>query len=167
MTLPSGHRIHVAPGRLRVRVPERRGDVAYFTRVLESLASCPGVEGLRANPTTASVLILHRDDPSTVERYAAEQGLFAVAPPVPPRPTADELSLALGGLTAEIDARLHRLTEGRVDARGAAVLAITGAALLQAGRGRLLPPAGTLLWYLADLLARTKPASPPGSGHES
>jgi hypothetical protein len=157
MTMPSGLRVHVAPGRIRFRVPDRRGDVGYFKEALEALAGCPGVEGLRANPATGSVLVLHRGQADDIERFAAAHGLFDVAAPRPSLATSDEITRALSGATAAVDVGLGRLTDGRLDTRGAAMLAISGAALLQAVRGRMLPPAGTLVWYLAELMLHRRP----------
>jgi hypothetical protein len=147
-------RAHVAPGRIRFRIPGRRGDEAYFRRTLESLATCPGVEGLRANPLTASILVLHHGDPDAIEHFAEAAGLFEAGTPPPNGRPSDRASGSLVGLATTVDQSLLRLTEGRVDLRAASIAWLASGAAVQMARGRMLPPATTLAWYLYQLLRR-------------
>jgi len=51
---------HFVPGRLRLKVPERRGDGDYFRWLQESLLALPRVKGVSSvNPVTGSVLLEH------------------------------------------------------------------------------------------------------------
>ena len=53
------HIVHRTATRLRVRVPARRFDHAYFQQLEARLADCAGVRSVEANPLTSSVLIEH------------------------------------------------------------------------------------------------------------
>ncbi len=50
---------HRISGRLRVRVPARCGDEAFFHELAEELILAEGIEGVQANPDTASLLLLY------------------------------------------------------------------------------------------------------------
>lgn len=44
--LPAAHVKHRIPGRARVKIESRRGDVAYFRKVEQQLATCSGINRL-------------------------------------------------------------------------------------------------------------------------
>jgi hypothetical protein len=50
---------HRAGRRLRLSVPSRRGESAYFAALELRLAACREVVSARANPLTGSIVILH------------------------------------------------------------------------------------------------------------
>ncbi len=62
---PSFASMHLTPGRLRLRMPERRGDEAFARQVEQLLAPIPGVTQVHANPVTGSVLV--RFDPRQMD----------------------------------------------------------------------------------------------------
>jgi hypothetical protein len=47
------------PGRLRLKIPEKRGDEAYFTRLCAHLINGPSITWVSGNPRTGSLLILY------------------------------------------------------------------------------------------------------------
>ena len=53
------HIVHRTATRLRIRVPARRLDHAYFGELQAKLVGCTGVRSVEANPLTGSVLIEH------------------------------------------------------------------------------------------------------------
>jgi Heavy metal associated domain 2 len=57
--------LHSTPGRMRIRVPDRRGDEGFCREMEQELARNPGILQVRANPLTGSVLILF--DPQRVD----------------------------------------------------------------------------------------------------
>jgi len=78
---------HQLPGRLRLRVPDRRGDHAYFESVTQSLSAHPGVSRLRTDARRGSVIIHHTDDDAG--RLIATAGeLFSVFEEQPRLPSA-------------------------------------------------------------------------------
>lgn len=74
--LPTAIIEHSMAGRVRVRVPLRRGDVSYFRSAVEKLSEHPEIAGLRANPMTASILIQHETDLSSIREIAARSDVF-------------------------------------------------------------------------------------------
>src|SRR5579875_2835784 len=77
--LPEGRLTHVTAGRLRIRIPEKRRDAAFFRRVEERLRAAPGAARVTVNPATAGVLVVLRDAPAFMADLA-RCDLFALAP---------------------------------------------------------------------------------------
>jgi hypothetical protein len=71
---------HHLPGRSRLRIPSRRGDKPFFSALHDQLAKCPGVQVLKANPATGSVLIAHRGEIAEVKAFASRTHLFELDP---------------------------------------------------------------------------------------
>jgi len=146
--------------RVRLRIPSRRNDNAFFTRVVASLRTCPAVAELRVNPATASVLILHPNGVGldAVREHASSHGLFALPE------DAGRMNVVYSVLhgARRVDEALRRLSGGDVDLRGLAFLALLGTAMLQLARGQVLAPAATLGWYAAALLALPGHRPSPG-----
>jgi hypothetical protein len=76
--LPVAYIEHRIPGRLRLRVPERRGDVAFFERVVGVLSQLSDVTQLDGSPLTASIRIRHSGALETITAAALKEGLFEI-----------------------------------------------------------------------------------------
>ena len=119
--------------------------------MVTALRACPTVGELRANPATASVLILDRRGVALdeVSDYAFSHGLFEM-----PNGGRQSLSESVLQGARQIDEGVRRASGQELDLRALAFLALLGAALYQLVRGELLAPATTLGWYAAAVLAR-------------
>ena len=160
-SLAEGWLCHETAGRVRVRVPERRGDDGYFAHVKEVLERHGSAPEVTTNPFTGSVLVLHRGDTSDLLAYAEKTGLFRTAKQRPRPPTGIDWFDKLGSFDPEVlSARMKE--RPRRSAAGLLMLAA-----FQALRGSVLPSATTLLGD-AMRLARTKhDRTEPPSGAES
>lgn len=134
--------VHTAPGRVRFRIPERRGDAEFFLRLHEALGECEGIHAVAVNAATASILIHHTGSADAVASAARESGLFEVMP----MPNLTLAAQAAAGLR-NADGGLKLITDGKVDMSSALFLGLTGLAIHQAIKGNLLGPASTLIWY--------------------
>jgi hypothetical protein len=113
-----------------VRVPERRGDVDYFSSSAARLAEFEGVLAVTPRAVTASLLIEHQGAFDPIAGRARAEGLFALEPAPHEDPPAPRL--AVPGLAGVLGAL----------------------AVVQLFRQRVLPPAVTLLWYAASVAGR-------------
>ncbi|MEW6519784.1 MAG: HMA2 domain-containing protein [Thermodesulfobacteriota bacterium] len=77
---PDARIVHALPGRVRFRVPGKKGDRYYFEELVAAISSCSGLEKLVINPATASVLI-HYDAGHTGELngFLEKNNFFQVA----------------------------------------------------------------------------------------
>lgn len=145
--LPAGYCVHAVPGRVRYRIPERRGDNAFFDRLQQVLADTPGVRAVAVNAGTAGVLLEFDGELEQMLAAVRAAGLFRVMDAMP-QSLAFEASAGL----KTVDRNLSLITGGRLDLDGALVFTLIGLALHQALRGQWLAPASTLFWYAVTLL---------------
>jgi hypothetical protein len=159
MALDDALLVHVLPGRVRVKVPARHRDTAFFDAVAGRLRECDGVIDVRASPLTDSVLIFHATNIEAIAEYAARHGLFSV-----------RTDRAAFGLQPRVPTHvpsffLRRSTEGersereRSDNRArklSASMATLG--VWQSARGQIMAPAVTLFWYAYDAW-RSRPST--------
>ncbi len=160
---------HLVAGRLRVKLPARRRDAAFFADLSRRLAQCDGVREVHVNPLTGSVLVLHATTPEAIAAYATEHGLFSLQlDPVSSDKTFFARAYALvsdrparptrraGGVPEE---ERERIRASRLSAT------LAGLGTLQTVRGQVMAPAITLFWYAYDAwrarsLARLSSSSP-------
>jgi hypothetical protein len=126
---PPAHLVHLIDGRARLRIPSRRGDEAFFHRLVEKLRKAENVTAVAANLATASILVHFTGAWAPIARAATRQGLFGV--------DAD---------AAPVSALSRISAPSMLAAFGMAALG-----LLQVARNQSLPAAITLFWYAAQL----------------
>jgi hypothetical protein len=152
---PSAYVSHRTRDRLRLKVPERRHDAAYFERLKAQLLGYPGVTAVVVNPLTASALVHYDGRPGALVPAAgdgaARRDLFVLADPDADRPAQRESSLlsSVRQRAAGLDQELRSWSGGSLDLRSAAFLGLASMGVVQLLRGNVAAPAITLLWYAA------------------
>lgn len=136
--------IHRIPGRMRLRIPGRRGDAHYFEQFSDTCGRVDGVSTVRANPGTASVMVEFAGSEGQFLEQLQEGCDVRIDQPVPrgrsrnvPRTAGAENSVHL---VAGRDINPMFMT--------AAALATLG--VIQLARGKILAPSVTLMWYAVD-----------------
>ena len=152
-SLPVARISHLTVRRLRIKVPEKRRDKAFFDTVAERLAAWDTVEGVETNPLTASVLIHFSDPEGLFLEAAAKNDLFDIdfdaafkgsSQPVVTQAAVQSFQIA--------DNALRRWTQNQIDMRGVLFVLLLAGGVFQLLRRRLDAPAPTLLWYAGDLI---------------
>lgn len=148
---PTAYLVHRVSTRFRLRVPERRGEADYFEQVQQRLSGLTGVEEVRVNPATASILALHPVRPfADLESELGAVQLFRLAAgQIPNRPAFTPLQSGLSSL----DRYLRDNSGAGLDLRSLTFIAMVGIALNQIRRGETLGPALPMLWNAFELLA--------------
>ncbi len=139
---------HHIRGRVRLRIPDRRGDIDYFTLLQQKFASLDGVQLANVNPSTASLLIGHSLGMDRLADYARAENLFDLTTNPPVTPLAD----LIFGQASSIDQQLQVLSFGGVDLRSLGFLVLLSLAFVQILRGQFFAPAVTLLWNALQML---------------
>jgi len=158
--LPKAYIKHQLAGRVRIKIPEKQGDIAYFERVVRTVARCDAVTWVQKNPASASLLIQHGTAPfSEIAEFAKNAGLFSLMATKVEQNGFDlhpagHLSIAsLSSLgVAHFDEKLSRFSAGRVDLRSTLFLGFMGLAIHQAAKGHFMSPASTFFWRALELL---------------
>jgi hypothetical protein len=145
---PTATVVHRLPGRIRLRIPDRRGDLGYFDMLALELAMLDQVRGVSVNPATTSVLLRYDEPLDRLIETARTQGLFTLADLTLHR---EPIEQRLRQTFASADVTVREATAGELDLMAASALGMLGLAALQALRGQLLGPAFNLAWYAGTL----------------
>lgn len=146
------HVVHAMPGRVRVRLPEHRGDTDLFARIEQHLAESELFDSVEANVLTGS-LLLEFTGPldELLEKLAGELPVeFELLPeaPAPALPPADMLDPL-------------RLVSGRnMNPMMVAGTLFGAIGVVQAVRGRILMPALTAFWYATNAFRLAREPAP-------
>jgi hypothetical protein len=150
--LPAALIVHFTRRRLRIKVPERRRDAAFFDYVRNRLVAWDSVERVETNPLTASILV-HFSAPEPLFLEAVGKNDFlnidldAMARPAEPVMTSVAIRSFVAG-----DNALRSWTANAIDVRSVVFLLLFVGGVYQLLRGRMSTPAPTLLWYAGSLL---------------
>ncbi|QXP84095.1 HMA2 domain-containing protein [Methylococcus sp. ANG] len=138
--------VHCLPGRLRLRVAEKRGDEAALRELASSLAAHPDVVSVDVRSPTGGLLVVHNlgEAWQPIARYAVDRNMFAVAASAAPVPPPSIAETTAAGFKV-INRRFRRATGGAIDFQSAMFLTFVGFAVHQARQGHMLGPVSTLL----------------------
>ncbi|MDO9418228.1 HMA2 domain-containing protein [Pararhizobium sp.] len=153
---PSAYIKHQLPGRVRLKVPQKKGDFDYFDRLAKLFADCHGISQLQLNPPAASILICHGTETPflNIAEFAQTNGLFTIIEQ--PEETFSIPYLPIPKFTSKglnrVDESLMDFSQGLLDGRSLLILTLIGLAVRQMTKGNIMGPATTLLWYAFSLL---------------
>jgi hypothetical protein len=129
---------------LRVRVPSRRRDLAWFTETGKKLAVLSGVEAVDISELSAGILIVHRrGEIDSLLAAVQEQGLFRIAAAESRKPATLRQGIAAGFRT--VNRRVGSATGGSADLWDVVFLGLAGFGVYQLFRGNVTSP----MWYIA------------------
>ena len=155
--LPEAYITHATKGRLRIKIPLRKGDRAFFSALQDHLSrfsEFPGIQKIELNPITGSMLVIHSLETNPaylklIEAYVEQKGLFKIGTPSPPHASVfGKLAETFKNANNEIT----DFTAGELDIRSLALVALLGLGLYQISRGQFMIPAVSAFWYAATLL---------------
>ncbi|MBI5570854.1 MAG: hypothetical protein HY914_12990 [Desulfomonile tiedjei] len=140
--IPEAHVSHQMSGRLRIKIPSKKGDSSYFAALPERLSGCTGIGEIAVNPQTGSALILYECETSAIARYARDNDLFVLRRSTPARKTLfDHVADTFGAYNA----KLRQMTDGQVDLPTLVFSSLLVSGIYQLARGNFVMPA----WYTA------------------
>lgn len=151
--LPTAYISHRTTGRLRVKIPSKKGDLFFLQSLKERFSGLEGIEAVEINPLTGSVLLVHSSDERTIAGYAASNSLFII----------QELDLAPAGLQrrvfkafGSVNSQLKTATGGEIDIGGLAFLVLLGFGIYQISAGNLTAlPWYAAFWYALNIFLKS------------
>jgi hypothetical protein len=172
LKLPEAGITHTISGRLRLKIPSKKGNNSYFESLEQKLSGCDGVQGVKANAVTAGVLLLHNVDINSISRFAEENRLFMVQSLGSERTLlvnrirnsfeeslGSERTLLVNRIRnsfEDLNRRTKNLTGGELDVASAAFLSLLSLSIYQIARGNFFAPAWyTSLWYAVNMVFRS------------
>jgi hypothetical protein len=162
--LPEAFITHMAAGRLRIRIPSKKGARTYFESLKDQISGLPGIQKIEVNSLTGSVLVFHdlsvqEIDLKTLSGYSKAGGLFRLeARNGSGKPVSEKIK----GIFKGADRGVRDFTRGELDLSTAAVLGLLGVGLVQMTRGKTAAPAWHVaFWYALNIFLnnqRNKPS---------
>ncbi|HVP79314.1 MAG TPA: hypothetical protein VMV04_15625 [Thermodesulfobacteriota bacterium] len=145
---------HQSPGRLRLRIPSKKGDGLFFQSLKDQLSTLSGVERIDVNPVTGSILLVHSIDAEKIAQFAREKGLFETQwGSTKTSYLHQEVTKAFNIL----DERTKGFTGGGINLGAMASLALIAAGTYQVFRGNFAAiPWYTAYWYGLNLFLKSK-----------
>ena len=157
--LPEAFVTHQTPNRLRVKIPGKKGDAAFFGGLKELLSRTPGIDQVKVNPVTGSVLLMHRIDAATLMQMATRFGLVQPQSPTYCKATLHERVIEP---FRHWDDQVQVATSGQLDIPSAASLSLVGAGIYQLSIGNYIAAAClAAIWYASSSVSSALP--PNGS----
>jgi hypothetical protein len=150
--LPCAYVVHQIPGRLRLRIREKCKDRQYFEELRRRLDSLSGVDEIRINSITGTILLLHPEQPyAQVADQLRQLRLFEITEGAEPGSSA---LASLSSALATVDKALAGSSGGSVDLRALAYIGLMVFTVRQIMRGQVLGPALPMLWQALSLVGR-------------
>jgi hypothetical protein len=151
---------HQSPGRLRLRIPSKKGDGLFFQSLKDQLSTLSGVERIDVNPITGSILLIHSIDAEKIAQFARGKGLFEIQSG---SENASSLHREVTKAFNILDGRALGFTEGGINLGALASLALIAAGTYQIFRGNFAAiPWYTAYWYGLNLFLKSKPGGNGG-----
>ncbi len=153
--IPDAYVSHQSLGRVRIKVPAKRGDETYFTHLRDSFEGCAGIAAVDVNPVTGSILFAHTTDFRTIRAYAEENNLFTMKM----NAISPLFNSKIKARFNTFDNRIKTLTRREIDIPGIAFLTLMGLGISQitAGKAQALPWHAAF-WYALNVFLMRKPA---------
>jgi hypothetical protein len=148
---PTARICHLTTRRIRVRIPDKRGDAAFFDDIVDRFSRWHSVERVEANPLTASILVYCSDPQQLLAEITARNDLLAIDF-VAEQCASETLRNRAAQHFGSADAALRRWTEGELDIRGLLFLLYLVGGVYQLSQGRVSASAPSLLWRAGSLI---------------
>lgn len=153
--IPEAYVSHQSLGRVRIKVPAKRGNETYFAHLRNSFEECEGIGTIDVNPITGSILFTHTIDFKILKEYVAEKNLFALMMNYSPPLFNSRIKTRFN----TFDNRIKTFTGKEIDIPGIASLTLLGLGVSQitAGKAQALPWHAAF-WYALNVFLMRKPA---------
>jgi flagellar basal body P-ring protein FlgI len=150
---PYAHISHSTHGRVRFKIPSKKGDVSFFTNIKDTLEKNARVAGVVINPVTGSVLVTHNTDTDSITKLAESNKFFKLEKRRP-----RHISNNLVESFKSMDDKLKSATDGELDLPTVSFLALAGAGIYDIARGNFAAPAWyTAFWYALNIFLKARP----------
>ncbi|NLI81283.1 MAG: hypothetical protein GX443_06290 [Deltaproteobacteria bacterium] len=153
--LPDAYISHRTETRLRIKIPCKRKDRRFFSRVTEALSGQEGIERVVVNPLTGSLLLIHRLAPGIVEERLRRARLFSLDAP---RQGSSGLFETVSSAFRAANETVKEISRGELDIAGIVFAILMFSGLYQISRGNFMAPAWyTAFWYAMGIIMKAVP----------
>ncbi len=138
---------------MRLKIPSKKGDIAYFMALRDKLSKCSCIEKIEANPLTGSALFIYRGDFKAVAENAEANNIFRLKEF---EANSKDLHQTVTATFKGINNRIKSATGGGLDMGALAFLSLLGLGIYQISRGNFVMPAWyTAVWYALNIFLKS------------
>jgi hypothetical protein len=146
---------HVSKGRLRLRIPSKKRDAVFFSGLQAVLSTIPGLDQVKANPLSGSLLILHSELPEEMASFV--KSLAGLAPKRNSIGKPNTIYRRVTGTFHQVNTQIRGFTKNELDVPTLSFIALVAAGLYQIGRKNLATPVWyTTFWYALNIFLKSK-----------
>lgn len=130
---------HWISGRVRLLIPDKRGDAEYFRKLSSEFSDVNGLQKVKVNPTTGSLILEFTGGVEGIVQRALMRDLFRIDAMKIPQDAPASLGLDTNPI--------HLVSNRKIDAMFMLASALGAAGVVQIMRGKIFSPALALFWY--------------------
>lgn len=154
--LPEAYISHMISGRLRIKIPSKKGDMHYFGDMYKQFSACEGIEKVEVNSLTGSILLIHAVDVSRIADFSKQNNLFSIKDT---RLFGKQtyISRKLSDTFQDFNHKVIVSTKGFANIPDLIVLTLIGLSIFQMSQGNFIAPAWyTALWYAMNIFLKSQ-----------
>ena len=156
---PEARIVHRMGGRLRLKIPSKKGDYRYFDLAEQTFKGCEPIHEISSNPATGGMLIQFSGAAEAILAFAQNKQLFTVVQDI--EPTTD-FHQGVKASFNSIDRQVKGWTQGSINLGGLAFVALMGAGIFQIARGNLTAiPWYSAFWYALGIFSKSADTKAP------
>ncbi len=146
---------HASKGRLRLRIPSKKRDEAFFAQLQAILSAIPGLDQVQVNPLSGSLLILHSELPE--ELASLVKTLAGPAPNKNSSGKPNTIYQRVTGTFHQVNTQIQGFTKGELDVPTLSFIALVAMGIYQISRKNFVAPAWyTAFWYALNIFLKSK-----------
>jgi hypothetical protein len=146
---------HASKGRLRLRIPSKRRNSAYFETISSELEKLSGLTQIQVNPMSGSILILYSELPAEMTSWLQRYHGLTMKNNIPVK--SDLVQRKITGTFDQLNNRIRGFTNGELDIQALSFLALVVVGIYQISRGNFTAPAWyTAFWYAMNIFLKSK-----------
>ena len=146
---------HVSKGRLRLRIPSKKRDSAFFNRLQAVFSAIPGLDQVKVNPLSGSLLVVHSGLPEEMASFV--KTLAGLAPKKNSSKKPNTIYQRVTGTFHQVNTQIQGFTKGELDVPTLSFIALLAVGIYQISRKNFAAPAWyTAFWYALNIFLKSK-----------
>ena len=153
--LPRAFISHQSKGRMRIKVPSKKSDSRFLTKLKDFISGTDGVRSVELNPLTGSVLIIHDLEGTGIIDFLKNSNLLSFQWLNKKGNEMPGIQRRITDIYKSVNKQMMTSTGGELDISGFVFLALLGVAIYQMQQGHLgleSLPLFIIVWYLLNIL---------------
>jgi hypothetical protein len=146
---------HASKGRLRIKIPSKKRDEAFFADLQKALATLPGLDKIETNSLSGSLLIVHTQLPDELASWV--KNLAGLSRQKTKAGKPNSIYQMVSGTFQQVNKKVQGFTKGELDVPTLSFMALLAVGIYQISRKNFAAPAWyTAFWYALNIFLKTR-----------